>query len=149
MTDLSHIPRDALDKLLFFRQEFDKLFRRFFQTADPSLVESANIIMPYDIIETPEEILMEIELAGITKENVELYVLRDILIIEGQRESPPMEGHNFICMERNFGAFRRVIEVPAAAHTAHVSAQLKDGVLSIRFPIITERRGQRRKIEIQ
>jgi HSP20 family molecular chaperone IbpA len=43
-------------------------------------------------------------------------------------------------MEREFGFFKRVIELPASVNTSGIEASLVDGLLVIRLPKIEEKR---------
>jgi HSP20 family molecular chaperone IbpA len=51
-------------------------------------------------------------------------------------------------MERTYGRFRRIIEIPGAGDTGSIQAHLAEGVLRIQLPKIEDRRGQRRKVAI-
>jgi HSP20 family protein len=52
-------------------------------------------------------------------------------------------------MERNFGGFRRVVELPSAVDTNNIQASFKHGILVITLPKIEDRRGQCIKVEIE
>jgi HSP20 family protein len=113
------------------------------------LTQGGQLDLVLDIFETDAEILIEVELPGVTQEEIELSVLRDVLVIEGakpRREGG--QGREHICMERSYGRFRRIIEIPGAGDTRSIQAHLAEGVLRIRLPKIEDRRGQRRKVAI-
>lgn len=127
-----------------------RLLRQFSSPASESkkqLVETSDPVV--DVWERGEEIIIECELPGVREKDVNLYVDEGYLIIEGHKT----ESHDAACLrylrlERQYGFFRRVIELPASVYTADVSANLNDGLLSIRFTKVTERRRVKVKIPV-
>jgi len=147
---VSSIPEESLEKLLYFRREMNRIFREFFDPSrEEALSEGGNVEVPLDVFETEAEIIIEAELPGLGPDDLELSVLSDILIIEGNKPkvSSP-SGVNFQCMERAFGKFRRVVEIPGAGDTSNIKGEYDRGLLRVRLPKIKERRGQRRKVPI-
>ena len=147
---MSSIPEESLEKLLYFRREMNRIFREFFDPSrEEALSEGGNVEVPLDVFETEAEIIIEAELPGLGPDDLELSVLSDILIIEGNKPkvSSP-SGVNFQCMERAFGKFRRVVEIPGAGDTSNIKGEYDRGLLRVRLPKIKERRGQRRKVPI-
>ena len=66
---------------------------------------------------------------------------RDRLSIDGFKHSGgDSECLKYICVEREFGVFRRIVEIPVSVNALGVRAALVDGVLRIRLPKVTERR---------
>jgi HSP20 family protein len=147
---VASIPEESLEKLLYFRREMNRIFREFFDPSrEEALSEGGNVEVPLDVFETESEIIIEAELPGLSPDDLELSVLSDILIIEGNK--PKMSspsGVNFQCMERAFGKFRRIVEIPGAGDTRSIKGEYDRGLLRVRLPKIKERRGQRRKVPI-
>ncbi len=148
---MASIPKESIERLLFLRREMDRLFRDFFHAdSDEGAAVDLAADIPVDVFETPEEIVIEVELPGLRREDLELSVLRDILIIEGRKPRPqPPSDSRYLCMERSYGAFRRVVELPGAGDMQHLKARFQAGVLTVRLPRIRERRGQKRKVAIE
>lgn len=144
------IPEESLQRLVVLRREIDRIFRDFFDPDRPEvLTQGGPLDLVLDIFETDTEIFIEIELPGVTQDEIELSVLRDVLVIEGAKPRRHSDqGREHICMERTYGRFRRIIEIPGAGDTRSIQAHLADGVLRIRLPKIEDRRGQRRKVAI-
>lgn len=148
---MASIPKESIERLLFLRREMDRLFRDFFHSdSDEGAVVELAADIPVDVFETSEEIVIEVELPGLRREDLELSVLRDILIIEGRKPRPqPPADSRYLCMERSYGAFRRVVELPGAGDMQNLKARFHAGVLTVRLPRIRERRGQKRKVAIE
>jgi HSP20 family protein len=144
------IPEESLQRLLVLRREMERIFRDFLDPEQSDMARSSERPeLPLDVYEVEGDIVIEVELPGVRREDIELSVLRDVLIIEGDKPRRRSENERqHICMERSFGPIRRIIEIPIAGDTRHIRAELDNGVLRIRLPKIEERRGRRRKVEI-
>ena len=146
---MASIPEESLEKLLYFRREIDRIFRDFFDPQRPeALSGGGHVEVSLDVVETEGEIIIEVELPGLSREDLELSVLNDIIIIEGNKRKAAVEGVNFHRIERTFGKFRRIIEIPKAGDTRSITSKYDNGVLSVRLPKISERRGRQRKVPI-
>ncbi|UCF30199.1 MAG: Hsp20/alpha crystallin family protein [bacterium] len=109
------------------------------ETSDPAI----------DVRETDAELVIEGEMPGVDREDFHLTLDGGLLIIEGYKREPKY-GHcqDFHRMERQFGFFRRIIDLPATVKTSGTKADLIDGVLIIRLPKVQDRRKGRVKIPV-
>ena len=102
-----------------------------------------------DVYETADQILMIVDLPGIKKQDVELYIQDDKIYVEAlKREVKAPQNAHYHCIERLFGKFKRVIEIPTTIHSGKVEANMVNGVLVVRLPKIEDRRGIKKKIKI-
>ena len=146
-------PTDSTERLLAFQREVNRLFRRFFEdgarAAPPALTGDSPDIR-VDIYDRDSMLVVQIEVPGVPRQNLRLSVSRDLMVVEGEK---PMEDRGRVqyhFMERDFGKFRQVIEIPAPINTGKLKASHSSGVLTITAPLIVEdRRGARRNVEIQ
>jgi HSP20 family protein len=146
---MASIPEESLEKLLYFRREIDRIFRDFFDPQRPeALSGGGHVEVALDVYETESEIIIEAELAGLKREHIELSVLHDIIVIEGVKQKDTPTSSSFHCMERAFGKFRRIVEIPKAGDTRNIKAEYEKGILTIRLPKIQDRRGHHRKVPI-
>ena len=80
-------------------------------------------------------LVVEVELAAFKKEDLELTIETNRLIIQGQR---PDGGRRHRCQylvkELRYGPFRSVVEIPPAYDLARASAAYRDGILRIDLP---------------
>ena len=93
-------------------------------------------IPPVDIFETAEkDVVVKVDLPGLTREDIKVTFENQVLSIEGQRQSG-FEGENNRAhrMERGHGAFRRSFTLPATVDASRVDAGYQDGVLTIKLP---------------
>jgi HSP20 family protein len=88
-----------------------------------------------DVIETAGRYDVKVELPGMKPEDVKVEIEEGHLIIQGtKQEEKKEEGKTFHRVERRFGEFRRVLPLPGAVNDEQVTAQFKDGVLTVAIP---------------
>ncbi|ALS24301.1 MULTISPECIES: Hsp20/alpha crystallin family protein [Paenibacillus] len=89
---------------------------------------------PVDIFSTSDETFILVELPGIRKEELDLTMIGDSLIIKGMKNNRiPIE--DSILSERYTGTFERSIRLPYPVQWNTVSAKLAEGMLVLRFPL--------------
>ena len=87
-----------------------------------------------DIEDTEKEYLVEAELPGIKKEEIDLGIEEDNLCISVNRTEESKEsGKNYIHRERRQASMSRRIRL-ADANLAEIKAKLEDGVLIVTIP---------------
>lgn len=84
--------------------------------------------------ESPAELLICLDLPGTRREQVEVAIQGNLLVVTGVRQSPVCNGHQLRLSEVPLGRFHRVIPLPQGTRPAGMTAQLRDGVLEIRIP---------------
>lgn len=82
--------------------------------------------------EADAEVLVCIDLPGLRRENVEVVAQGNILTVSGSRPAS-REGLRLRSSEGGYGRFRRVLFVPGGIRGPEPSAQMREGVLEIRF----------------
>lgn len=87
-----------------------------------------------DISETEKEYIIKAELPEVKKEEVKVSVEEGVLTIQGERKQEKEEkGKKFHRIERSYGSFMRSFSIPDDADEAAVSAEFKEGILSVRL----------------
>ncbi|MEK7829393.1 MAG: Hsp20/alpha crystallin family protein [Deltaproteobacteria bacterium] len=103
-----------------------------------------------DILSTSDSIIIEIELPGVRPGEIDVSILRNEVTISALKyECFDEKKINFVCMERSFGKFFRVIDIPSPVDTTRIKAAFRDGLLTITLPRIEEKRGVPKKISIE
>lgn len=98
--------------------------------------------------ETDSEVVVKVELPGVKKEDVEVLVRDNNLIIRGEKKEEREEKtETYNRIERVYGKFERVVALPAEVKLEGIKAEFKDGVLEIRLP--KEKTSKEVKIQIQ
>lgn len=96
-----------------------------------------------DVVETEGAFVLSAELPGVAREDVDLQAEGRRLELSGRRPLPS-EG-TFSQMERSYGPFRRVFELPSPVDADAVEASLSGGVLTITVP----KQAPGRKVEVE
>ncbi len=141
------IRRNPIHPLHQLQSEMDRVFSGLLQRSGEGLPEReprADV----DLRETESELLVRVEIAGIEPDELELSVAGNVLTIAGEKKDdrgPEREGWRVT--ERRFGALRRQLRLAAKVDAARVSAEVKNGVLTVRLP--KTQAEQPRKIPIQ
>jgi HSP20 family protein len=104
-----------------------------------------------DVIEKRDAYLVIAELPGVSKSEVELSFEQNILTIRGEKDSlldPSTDGElRVYAAERIAGAFQRSIRLPEFVDSEKITAEMRDGLLTVTIPKATA--AQSRKIEIK
>jgi len=88
-----------------------------------------------DVYEDKDAIVVETELPGMTKEEIEVKLTGDLLTISGRHErEEKVERKSYFRVERSASAVSRSIRLPVDVQADKMTAHLKDGVLEIRAP---------------
>ena len=91
---------------------------------------------------------IDMELPGVKAEDIDVSVHDGTMVIKGEKRSERTEeGRTFFFSERQYGSFQRSFRLPPDADADAVSADFRDGVLSIRVPR-KDRNSGGRKVEI-
>jgi len=87
---------------------------------------------PVAMWEDDDQIHIEIELAGMSEQDIEVTVHNDKLFIRAERKVA--EGRRYLVNSRSFGQFEQMITLPEAIDTERANATLTNGVLGIDLP---------------
>ena len=91
-----------------------------------------------DVYEKDNNIVVEAEIPGAKKEDIEVKIKDNAVIIKGEvkREEEKKE-ENYYRSERFYGTFERVIPLPVEVKAEEAKAEIKDGILKLTIPKAT------------
>jgi len=137
---------------------FSQGFRHWMSKSKIGDMMDAPIYEPaMDLKETDEEYVMDIDVPGMKKEQIELTVTDAVLMIKGTREGASNEAQEdadgelrYYKQERRFGSFQRTVPLPNDADDERITAEYDNGVLTITIKKkeITEETPKERTITI-
>lgn len=106
---------------------------------------------PVDLCETSENIVVRVELPGLTAEQINIGATNTQLRIWGEkkRRKPRNRILSHLCSERSYGRFSRLVPLRWTVSLQDASAELDNGILVVTFPKIEDRRGIEFKIPIK
>jgi len=124
---------DILRRGSLFSPSREDWIDRFFY-GWPTIYEQGEIWSPRtDIQETDKEIFIEMELAGIKKEDIKVEVKDNVLTISGERkkEHKDEKSAEYCCTELTYGKFERSFALPEIVRADSIKAGYKDGILTV------------------
>lgn len=127
-----------------FTSPFDRLFEDFFaplrRTGDEDITVTS-WVPAADIKETDDALVVELDLAGVKKEDVDISLEQNLLKVTGERRHESEESkQGYHRVERFYGQFSRSFRLPRHVDPAKVKASMKDGVLHLELPKTEEAR---------
>ncbi|MEA3003910.1 MAG: hypothetical protein QOH81_2698 [Sphingomonadales bacterium] len=103
-----------------------------------------------NVEETENEIRITAELPGVPEDDLRVHLDDDVLTIAGDKKAEQeTDRGNLKIVERAFGEFRRMLQLPFSPDPEKVEARYRDGVLTISIPKGTEQRNRSRQIKIK
>jgi len=114
------------------QREVDSLFQDFITPWDR---RTSDFAPNCEVDETETHYQLKFDIPGIKKEDVQIEVRDNQLLVSGERKEEVTEKHgkrHFT--ERNYGAFSRVFSLPATVKGDKIEASYTDGVLRIMLP---------------
>jgi HSP20 family protein len=105
---------------------------------------------PVDVHETARAICIRIELPGLIASQVRIALNNDQLRIYGtkKKRQPRQRVVSYVCSERRYGQFERVIPLRWPISVKDATAKLSNGVLLVHLPKMSDRRGAEFRVPI-
>jgi HSP20 family protein len=124
----------SFDRLSSLRSELDRLFDLSWSGRDSGLFSGWSPSL--DVFDEKDHFVVNVELPGLKKEEIDLSFQDGVLSISGERKQTKesQEGETTFRSERYFGKFQRSVTLPAAVDSSKISASYKDGILEVTLP---------------
>ena len=124
--------------------EFTKIFDEFF---NESLDITSRKCPAHDVIENDNEFIVEIELAGVKKENINIDTENGVLTIEAERKKDEKLKYNR--KESYVGKYKRSFILPDNVDAESIEAEMEDGVLTVSIPKAVDEAKKKKQIVIK
>jgi HSP20 family protein len=139
-----------------FAQLQDRLNRVFADAvgrspaAEDSLMTSGTWAPPVDIYQNgDQELVLKAELPDMTREQIDITVDNGTLTIKGEKKvASDVKEEQFHRIERRYGTFSRSFSLPQTVDPNKVSADYKQGVLTVRLPLREEAKPRSIKVDV-
>jgi HSP20 family protein len=89
---------------------------------------------PVDLYETDGAFVLTAELPGLTRNDIDIQAEESRVVIRGERTSGQVSCEQYHRVERGHGRFSRGFMLPEPIDVEAVTADLKDGVLTVTLP---------------
>ena len=121
-----------------------------FYLRDEDVTQRGNWIPPVDIYETEEhDLVVKAELPDMTRDDIEVTVENNTLVLRGTKKLPEgMKEEQIRRIERSYGVFNRSFTLPNTVDASKVSAEYKNGVLTVKLPYREEAKPRTINVEV-
>lgn len=125
---------------------FDDLWRSTWQQPGHVATDTSRPLLrpAMDVAENDDQVIVQIDLPGLSAEDVTVEVEDDLLTISGERsDSRDAEQEQITYRERRYGIFKRSLRLGDQIDAANVDATFANGVLTLVLPKKPEAQPQR------
>lgn len=123
--------------------DLDTLFEQMFRAPHAR----SRAFPPVNVHESPETIVVMVELPGVDADQLDVKVQNDTLILSGERVADRNDGGRLLRNERWHGNFVREVALPSKVQSSSVEAEYRQGVLTITLPKAAEAKPQIIKVK--
>ncbi|PLY14238.1 Hsp20/alpha crystallin family protein [Sulfurimonas sp. CVO] len=137
---------------LYKKQKEIDLFNDFLNSFEKR--EDMNVLVDFkpavNTREGKEAYHIDVDLPGVKKEDINVDVKDNILIISGKRETKSeIKKDEYYKIESSYGKFQRSFTLPEKVDLENISASCEDGVLEVVIPKLQIEENSAKKIEIK
>ena len=129
--------------------EVNRLFDNFYGRPSVAGGESRSWAPVVDLYETKDDLVLTVEVPGVRDKNVTVSITGDLLSIKGERRfEHDVKEQQLLHIERTYGKFERLVQLPIPVQADKVKASYRDGVLEVRLPKTEEIKPKEIKVDI-
>src|SRR3989344_435370 len=140
---------DPFKDLITIQERMNRLFdETISKTHAPGEEIGGGWSPPVDIYETEEHIILKAELPGVNKNDIEVEIKNNMLVLKGERKfEKNVQEENYHRMERSYGSFQRVFTLPYKVNEEGIKARYHNGILEIVLMKVREQKPKYIKVE--
>ena len=138
-------------ELLRLRDQVGRLFASLQEaTVAEDPLASGTWAPPVDLCETEKAICLRVELPGVAAEQINIGLTNTQLRLWGEKKRRASRRRiiTHLCSERSFGRFSRVVPLRWSVSVRDGTAVIKDGILLITLPKMSDRRGAEFRLKV-
>jgi HSP20 family protein len=105
---------------------------------------------PVDIFQTGEhELVLKAELPDMSREDIDINIENFVLTIKGEKKvASDIKDEQYHHVERRYGTFSRSFSLPQTVDPSRVSAEYRNGVLTVKLPLRDEAKPRSIKVDV-
>jgi HSP20 family protein len=126
---------DIFSQFDHIHEQLDRAYRNLIGSPGSPGFGSPFMEPAADVYETDDEVVVQVEMAGIHGEQVEVQVNGKTLLLRGERK--PLAGRprrRYSQLEISHGWFQRELELPSEVDASKAEATYREGILEISMP---------------
>jgi HSP20 family protein len=123
--------KDSVQELVGFSRSMDRMLSSLLL---PEFGQAPSLWRPpTDVYETPESVVIFIEIAGMDPDKIQVEFSDKILRVSGRRQDKHLRAACH-CLEVQYGEFASEVYLPGHYNVDGIDAEYKDGFLTITLP---------------
>jgi HSP20 family protein len=141
---------DPFRELATMQDRINRIFGDVYsRRTDDDVLSRGDWLPPVDIYQNGNhEIVIKAEIPGLKREDIDLRVENNTLTLRGERtRESEVKDEQYHRVERAYGVFTRSFSLPSTVDSGQVTADYKDGVLTIVLP--TREEAKPRQVQVQ
>jgi HSP20 family protein len=141
---------DPFRELATMQDRINRIFGDVYsRRTDDDVLSRGDWLPPVDIYQNGNhEIVIKAEMPGLKREDIDLRVENNTLTLRGERtRESEVKDEQYHRVERAYGVFTRSFSLPSTVDSGQVTADYKDGVLTIVLP--TREEAKPRQVQVQ
>ena len=117
---------------------------------DFGLTAPSTWMPPVDIFQTGEhELVLKAELPAMSRDDININIENFVLTVSGEKKAPnDVKDDQYHHVERRYGSFSRSFSLPQTVDPNRVSAEYKNGVLTVKIPLREEAKPRTIKVDV-
>lgn len=128
------------------------LFDDFFDSMFSSMDNWSTRVPAVDVEENDKEYTVKAELPGFDEKDVNLTVENHVLTLSGKvdekNEEKDKDNRKYLVRERRVETFERSFSLPEGVDEENISAQFKNGLLTVTLPKTAEKASRKLEVKI-
>jgi HSP20 family protein len=133
-----------------FREEMNKVFEDFFSAAGIPSLKEGGLVPAVDVHETKTGVVITMDTQTINPRDISVSVIEDKLTVKGERKKErEFTEEESYRVEKAYGSFQRIVQLPTGVVGAEAKATYKDGVLKIAIPRSRKKMPKQIKITVK
>jgi HSP20 family protein len=144
-------PWEVMRELASMQDRMNRVWGNSYDRGHEDVRSRGAWLPPVDIHESnAHEIVVQAEVPGLRREDIDLTVENNTLTIRGERRRDAhVQEQQYHRVERTYGPFSRSFTLPDTIDAGRVRAEYRDGVLTIRLPQREDARPRQIQVEVQ
>lgn len=140
---------DPFREFATLQDRMNRLFGNVY-LRDEDVANRNEWIPPVDIFETEHhDLVVKAELPDMTRDDIDVTVENNTLTLRGTKKFPgDVKEEQFRRIERSYGTFSRSFTLPNTVDASRVSAEYKNGVLTVKLPFREEAKPRTINVEV-
>lgn len=132
-------------------RDFGDLFSGFFRPLHDWSARPGGFAPPVDVTDRGDHFLVQADLPGVNKEDIDVYLDGDRLVIEAESQGEDNSGSEqsrAVIRERRYGKWVRALQLRSEVEPERIEATYDNGVLELRVPKPEDQASQQKRITV-